>query len=199
MKQTTPETENNTVCPVCVKYTFDGIFDLCKVCFWEHDPWQEEDSTLDGGSNNLCLNDYKKRWEKLNAVMPTLIKKYEIQISKTAHWTYDKMIVPRKNIKAFLYELTENGIEACLSFYNICERYNFNPHTFVGYPYTYGETAEESNQKCLDIIFTDGPLKVCEEHHLKQISKILKKSKNKAETWEALTPYICIAPNPDHL
>lgn len=67
-----------SVCPVCGQYTFEG-YDICKVCFWEDDPIQEDEPNYGGGANNLCLNDYKKWWQKLNRKLPPLMQKYGLK------------------------------------------------------------------------------------------------------------------------
>jgi len=50
-------------CPVCGQYDFDGDFDVCPVCKWQHDRVQENDPDFPGGANDQSLNDYKAAWE----------------------------------------------------------------------------------------------------------------------------------------
>jgi hypothetical protein len=53
-------------CPVCSRHEFKEDFELCPVCHWQHDRVQENDPTFWGGANDLCLNDYKIEWLRLN-------------------------------------------------------------------------------------------------------------------------------------
>ena len=44
--------------PVCGKYEFEeqGSFDICDVCGWEDDPLQLKEPNLEGGANEMSLN-----------------------------------------------------------------------------------------------------------------------------------------------
>lgn len=111
------------VCPVCGQYKFDGIGDICKVCFWENDDVQYENPDFDweasGGANISSLNDYKKWWDKLERIMPYLIKKYEVSYFKNNQWKYEKLKVRRKYRKEFVEELLNNDINLEHSWYCI--------------------------------------------------------------------------------
>ncbi len=103
------------VCPVCGQYKFDGIGDICNVCFWENDDVQYENPDFDweasGGPNRSSLNEYKKWWDKLEKIMPRLIDKYCISISKHSLWKYEKLKVGRKYKKDIIEEIKRNNID----------------------------------------------------------------------------------------
>ena len=189
--------KKGVLCPVCQKHTFAemGDYDICPICFWENDGYQY-DSPQESGANRLSLNDYKKWWQKLNEVVLPLMTKYDVEKSPLASWTFGELIVPRENIRAFVDELTQNEIEIRLSFYNVCEEFGYDKNTFVSYPLCEGESIEEINNECLDIIFCDDPMHICKKYGLKQVYDLLRKNNYKHSFWLSLTPNIAINPNP---
>lgn len=56
-------------CPCCGYYTLPGSgqYDICPVCFWEDDPFQEDDPDLEGGANEPSLNECRKNYEVFHA------------------------------------------------------------------------------------------------------------------------------------
>lgn len=44
-------------CPCCKNCTNYDEFDICPVCFWEHDTIASDDPTFVGGANDISLNE----------------------------------------------------------------------------------------------------------------------------------------------
>ncbi len=53
-------------CPVCGKYEFEEYddFDICEVCGWENDAYQEENPDYMGGANTMSLNQMREGYKK---------------------------------------------------------------------------------------------------------------------------------------
>lgn len=184
------------ICPICEKHQFEDSNDICPVCFWENDGYQYDEPDFGGGANNLSLNDYKQRWDKLTKIMPALMNKYKALKTNLSQWEYDQLYVPRENIKEFVNNLTEQNIGIELSFYNICEKYGYDDMSFIGYPLLKDKTIAGGNNESLDIVFSKNPIETCKEYKLKQVLEILEKNASIEKSWEKLTPYISIEPNP---
>lgn len=63
-------------CPCCGNYTIDPDepeFDICPVCFWENDPYQEK-FPEETGANNISLNEARKNYEEFGACEKRLVK-----------------------------------------------------------------------------------------------------------------------------
>ena len=58
-------------CPCCGFYTFDyipdGSYDICKVCFWEDDPFQLQNPAYEGGANKVSLIQARKNFLEYGA------------------------------------------------------------------------------------------------------------------------------------
>ena len=186
-------------CPICGKYQFEDSDDICPVCFWENDEVQYKETDFYGGANNLSLNDYKKRWNKLSNIMPKLINKYKASKTDLSLWEYDHLYVPRENIKSFVNSLTEQNIGIRVSFYNVCQMYGYDKMSFIGYPLLKDNTISGGNKESINIIFSKNPIETCKEYNLKQVLEVLEKNTNIEKCWEELTPYICIEPNPKEI
>lgn len=54
-------------CPVCKKTTFPDINShyICHICGWEDDEVMEDNPNFNVGANDLSLNEYKKRYERI--------------------------------------------------------------------------------------------------------------------------------------
>lgn len=54
-------------CPCCGK-TYVGDYDICSVCNWENDPIQSENPNLQGGANQMSLQEAKAAFSAGQAV-----------------------------------------------------------------------------------------------------------------------------------
>lgn len=62
-------------CPICGRTEFpdEASYDICGYCGWEDDGVQTDDPNYAGGANDLCLNDYKKKYKEIIKKDPKFI------------------------------------------------------------------------------------------------------------------------------
>ena len=63
-------------CPCCGHYTFieptGNTYDICPVCFWEDDGWQQDNPDEAGGANAVSLNQARINYQKFGACTPKM-------------------------------------------------------------------------------------------------------------------------------
>ena len=55
-------TNETNVCPVCGRSTLEA-FEVCPVCEWQNDRVQMAHPDMEGGANNMSLNQAKQAWK----------------------------------------------------------------------------------------------------------------------------------------
>jgi len=53
-------------CPCCGYKTLEeppGDYDICKICYWEDDPVQNEDPDFEGGANEVSLRQAQRNYK----------------------------------------------------------------------------------------------------------------------------------------
>lgn len=58
------------LCPVCGRYEFSGYdsYEICPVCDWQDDSFQEEFPDECGCANNNSLNEARAAWSAKQAI-----------------------------------------------------------------------------------------------------------------------------------
>jgi hypothetical protein len=59
---------NMTKCACCDFFTIEGIADICPVCFWQKDFYQEENMDDSGGPNLVSLREAKENFKIFGAI-----------------------------------------------------------------------------------------------------------------------------------
>lgn len=56
-------------CPCCGYLTMDELggntYDICPICYWEDDEFQNENPNFSGGANKVCLNEARENFKKI--------------------------------------------------------------------------------------------------------------------------------------
>ena len=60
--------ENKLKCACCNFSTVESISDICPVCFWQRDFYQEEHIDDDGGPNLVSIRKAKENFKKFGAI-----------------------------------------------------------------------------------------------------------------------------------
>lgn len=55
-------TSETNICPVCGKTTLEYM-EICDVCEWQNDLVQLRHPDMEGGANNMSLNQAKEAWK----------------------------------------------------------------------------------------------------------------------------------------
>lgn len=63
--QTKKELMSKHMCPVCWEFEFETRLshEICEVCGWQDDVFDEDDPNDETGANDLNLNEYRARYE----------------------------------------------------------------------------------------------------------------------------------------
>lgn len=60
--------ENKIRCACCGYFTIENMFEICPVCYWQKDIFQEENINDDGGPNSVSLRKARENFEQFGAV-----------------------------------------------------------------------------------------------------------------------------------
>jgi Cysteine-rich CPCC len=71
-------TDDRYPCRCCGFYTLtdptNGSYEICRVCFWEDDPVQNEDPSFEGGANNVSLLTARDNYVRFGVCEPQFSK-----------------------------------------------------------------------------------------------------------------------------
>jgi hypothetical protein len=58
--------KKNKKCMCCGNHSLppDSVYEICPVCGWEDDDIQNDNPTLEGGANDMSLNQAKEAYKK---------------------------------------------------------------------------------------------------------------------------------------
>jgi len=65
---------NKTQCACCGYFTIESIADICPVCYWQKDFYQEENIDDDGGANSISLRCAKENFKRFGAIEKQFIE-----------------------------------------------------------------------------------------------------------------------------
>jgi hypothetical protein len=60
--------ESKLRCACCGYNTIESTSDVCPVCYWQKDDYQEQHSNDDGGPNLVSLMEAKENYKKFGAI-----------------------------------------------------------------------------------------------------------------------------------
>jgi hypothetical protein len=68
-------TSNLSFCPCCGFKTITSEFDICDICGWEHNFYQEEEPDDDGGPNAVSFREAQRNFARLGAKSEDSLKR----------------------------------------------------------------------------------------------------------------------------
>ena len=77
-------------CKCCGMGDIEQEFDICKICGWEDDRVQNNESNFVGGANEMSLNQYKKFWYDCKSEILKNLKSNRFYAIEKSQEYYDK-------------------------------------------------------------------------------------------------------------